>query len=774
MKHKLVINNEMTGRHSVTQLKSHISNLNSKGISLLVLGLIFSFTLKAQNTAEAIDAKVRELVSKMTLEEKAGQMTQISIEAFLKTSGKKVLEPHQIDEAKLAEAINKYKVGSILNVGGNAQTLDNWRNRIQTIQKYALKERLKIPVLYGVDAIRGNNYTLNSVMFPQQIAQAASFNPSLAKRGAEITAYETRASFTPWTFSPVLDLGRQPLWPRIWETYGEDPYLVSTMGKAVVEGLQGNNLVTDKYHVAACLKHYMGYSMPLSGHDRTPAWIPERELREYFLPSFTAAVKAGAKTVMVNSAEINGIPVHANKHILTDILKGELQFKGFAVSDWQDIEYLFQRHRIAKDNKEAVTIAINAGIDMSMVPLDYTFTEALIEAVKEGKVPMSRIDDAVSRILKAKFEVGLFDNPAGNVKDYPLFNSPAHNKANYEMAAECITLLKNTNNILPLSSGKKILVTGPAASTMRSLNGGWSRTWQGETSDELEKDKNTIVEAIRNTFGAANVDYSEGVTFEKSTALDEAVAKASKADVVVLCLGETSYTETPGNIEDLNISPSQIELAKALEKTGKPIVLVLAEGRPRIVSAVEPLAQAVLHTYFLGNEGGNVVADALIGKINPSGKLPYTYPRYANSLHNYYHKYTETKQFDEVAGFNPQWEFGFGLSYTTFKYSNLKLSSTSLSDNNPVSISVDITNTGKVAGKEVVQLYVSDLVASITPEVKRLRAFDKISLNPGETRTVKFSLNTSDLSFINAELERVTEPGEFKVQVGDLSANIKL
>lgn len=743
-----------------------------KKISLIVIALILSSNLKAQNTTSALDSKVKDLVSKMTIEEKAGQMTQISIEAFLKTNNGKVIEPHQLDELKLAEAIQKYKIGSILNVGGNAQTLEGWRNRIQTIQKYALKERLQIPVLYGVDAIRGNNYTLNSVMFPHQIAQAASFNPALAKRGAEITAYETRASFTPWTFSPVLDLGRQALWPRIYETYGEDPYLATKFGKAVVEGFQGNKPVTDKYHVAACLKHYMGYSMPLSGHDRTPAWIPERELREYFLPAFAASIKAGAKTVMVNSAEINGIPVHANKHILTDILKEELQFKGFAVSDWQDIQYLFQRHHVAKDNKEAVAMAVNAGIDMSMVPIDYTFTEALIENVKEGKVPMSRIDDAVARILRVKFETGLFENPTGNAKDYPLFNSAAHNKANYEMAAECITLLKNANNILPLAAGKKILVTGPAANTMRSLNGGWSRTWQGETSDEFEKDKNTIVEAIRNTFGPANVDYSEGATFERATAINETVSKAAKADVVVLCLGETSYTENPGNVDDLNISAPQIELANALAKAGKPIVLILAEGRPRIVSAVEPLAQAVVHTYFLGNEGGNVVADALIGKVNPSGKLPYTYPRYANSLHNYYHKYTETKLYDEVAGFNPQWEFGFGLSYTTFKYGDLKLSSSSLTENSPLTVSVNVTNTGNVAGKEVVQLYVSDLVASITPEVRRLRGFEKISLNPGETKTVKFILHTSDLSFINAELKRVTEPGEFKVQVGDLSDKI--
>lgn len=722
---------------------------------------------------QSIDQKVESLVSKMTLEEKAGQMTQISVEAFLKTTNGVLNEPHEFDMAKLEEAIKKYKVGSILNVGGNAQTVEVWRKRIEIIQQLALQERLKIPVLYGIDAIRGNNYTLNSVLFPQQIAQAASFNPVMAKKAAAVTAYETRASFIPWNFSPVLDLGRQPVWPRMWETYGEDPYLISEMGKAVVQGYQGDEVVTDKYHVAACLKHYMGYSNPLSGHDRTPAWIPEREMREYFLPQFAAAVKAGAKSVMVNSAEINGIPVHANKHILTDILKGELGFKGLVVSDWQDIQYLYQRHRVAKDNKEAITMAINAGIDMSMVPTDFTFTVDLIELVKEGKIPMSRIDDAVKRILKVKYETGLFDNPTGNAKDYPLFNSTVHNQLNYDLTAECITLLKNTDNILPLSPGKKILVTGPAANSMRSLNGGWSRIWQGTTSDETEKDKNTILEAIQHVFGTANVQYSAGADFDKTLDLNDAVAKATQADVIVLCIGETSYTETPGNIGDLRISDSQTALTRALAATGKPIVFVLTEGRPRIISAIEPLSAAVIQSYLPGNEGGNVIADVLAGKINPSGKLPYTYPRTTNSLVNYYHKYTETLKFDETAGYNPQWEFGYGLSYTQFTYSNLKLSNTTLTNSKAIDVSIDVTNAGKVAGKETVLLYVSDEVASITPEVKRLRAFEKISLQPGQTKTVSFTIDKEKLSFINAQLQRVTEPGDFSISVGGLNAAFK-
>lgn len=718
----------------------------------------------------ATEKKIDQLLAGMTVQEKVGQMTQIAVESLLKTKAGSLIEPNELDLEKLARCIKTYKVGSILNIGDKAQSMETWHQRIATIQQMALQERLKIPVLYGIDAIHGNNYTLGSVMFPQQIAQAATFNRDLVKAGAGISAYETRASFIPWTFSPVLDLGRRPQWPRIYETFGEDPYLVSELGKAMINGYQGNTTKTDKYHVAACLKHYMGYSMPLSGHDRTPAWIPERELREYFLPSFAAAIKAGAKTVMVNSAEINGIPVHVNKHILTDILKTELRFKGFAISDWQDIQFLYQRHHVAKDDKEAITMAINAGIDMSMVPVDYTFCDDLVALVKERKVPMSRIDDAVRRILRVKFELGLFENSIGNTNDYPDFNSAAHNKANVEITAECITLLKNQNSLLPLSARKRILVTGPGANSMRALNGGWSRKWQGDNSDETEQDKNTIYKAVQNVFGAGNVAYAEGAKFAGQADLNEAVTKAAKADVIVLCLGENSYAETPGNINDLTLPAAQIELATALKATGKPIVLILTEGRPRIVSAIEPFCAAVIQAYLPGNEGGNVLADVLLGKVNPSGKLPYTYPRYPNSLHNYYRKYTEELNIDINAGYNPQWEFGYGLSYTTFKYSNLKLSSTKLTANNTIKVTVDVTNAGNRTGKESVLLYVNDLVASITPEVKRLRGFEKISLESGKTQSVTFLITAGKLSFINNDLKRVTEPGDFTLSVGGLKA----
>jgi len=744
------------------------------GLWLFVATFMVTMQLRAQPRHEGpysdkeAWSNAQNLVQKMNLEQKVGQMTQISLEFFLKTKDGQPIAPHVLDTPKLKEAIEKYHVGSILNVGAEAQTLANWRGIITEIQHIAMAQALKVPILYGIDAIHGNNYTLGSIMFPQQIAMAASFNPDLVKKAGEVSAYETRASFIPWNFSPVLDLGRMPVWPRIWETFGEDPYLVSVMGDAIISGYQGGN-VADKYHVAACLKHFMGYSMPLSGHDRTPAWIPERELREYFLPPFKSAINHGALTVMVNSAEINGIPVHANHHILTDILKGELKFKGFAVSDWQDIEYLWQRHHVAKDNKDAVRIAINAGIDMSMVPVDYSFTKDLIELVKSGDVSESRINDAVTRIVYVKYKLGLFDRQTGHGADYPLFGGKEHQQVNYDVAAQCVTLLKNQHNILPLKKDIKILVTGPSANTMRSLNGGWARVWQGTTSDETEKDKNTILEALQQRLGN-QVIYAAGVTFDSASkdGIQAAVDQAKSADVIIFCGGESSYTETPGNINDLTISPPQIQLAQALSTTGKPMVMILTQGRPRIVCAIEPYMQGVLDAFYPGNQGGNVIADILLGKINPSGKLPYTYPRYTNALSNYYHKYTESKEFDVNGGYDPQWEFGYGLSYTTFSYSNLQLSNTTISDNQPLHISVTVKNTGDRTGKETVLVYTSDLVASITPEVKRLRAFKKVELQPSEKQTLHFTISKQDLSFINSNLKPVTEPGDFTLEVGGL------
>lgn len=716
----------------------------------------------------AEDRFVDALLKKMTLEEKVGQMTQVTLDVVSeRNSSGAVAEPHRIDMDRLKEAIETYHVGSILNVGAHAFDREHWHYIISTIQQMATQDtRLKIPILYGIDAIHGVTYTTGSTLFPQEIGLAATWNPELAHQMGAITAYETRASYIPWNFSPVLDLGINPLWPRLYETLGEDPYLAKTMGAAIVKGYQGDN-VGDKYHVAACMKHYLGYSDPLSGMDRTPAWIPDRYMREYFLPTFAAAVKAGAKTVMVNSGEINGVPVHSSHYLLTDVLRGELGFKGVVVSDWSDIKYLHDRHHIAATEEDAVRIAVNAGIDMSMVPYDFSFAKELVDLVKKGEVSMSRVDASVRRILKLKYELGLFTRPVGNPEDYPDFGSRAHQEAALHTAEESVTLLQNRNNLLPLRAGTKILVTGPSANTMRSLDGGWSYTWQGERSDEFAKDKHTILEAIQAKMGRDNVIYSPGATFDSATGIDEAVKAAQQADVIVLCLGESSYAETPGNISDLLLPHAQIQLAHAMAATGKPVILVLTEGRPRIISPFADQMSAILDAYYAGNEGGDALAAILSGEVNPSGRLPYTYPRYSNALVHYYRKYTEDKEAQGSSGYDPQFEFGYGLSYTTFQYSDLQLSADTLKGSRELTVSVSVKNTGSRAGKEVVQLYTGELYASITPSVKRLRRFEKIGLQPGETRKVSFRINKDDLSFIGQDNKPVTETGSFKVEVGD-------
>ncbi|MFV0607323.1 MAG: glycoside hydrolase family 3 N-terminal domain-containing protein [Niabella sp.] len=744
-------------------------------MSKIVLTLL-TVILSAGFVHAQLDKRVNNLLQKMTLEEKAGQMTQLDVDYILKRDSNGNVIPDAIDLQKLNEAVATFGVGSILNTGSVAQSVEGWRKRIATIQMAAAKARLKIPVIYGIDVIHGNNYTLNSVLFPQPVAQAATFDPQLVQRITEVAAYETRASFIPWTFSPAMDVGRNPVWPRIWESFGEDLLLNSIMAVASVKGFEGSGTIIDKYHLASCLKHYIGYGVPLNGHDRTQALIPERELREYYLPSFAAAVKAGARSVMINSAEVNGVPGHANKYYITDILKGELKFDGFVVSDWKDIKAMDTRQRTVKNDKEATMIAINAGIDMSMVPDDFSFTKDVVALVKEGKISMSRIDDAVRRILKVKFELGLFENSVGSAKDFPDFNGKKHNQLNYDVAAEALTLLKNNDHILPLQKEAKILITGPAANTMRSLNGGWSRNWQGTNSDETESAHNTILEAFKKTF--TNVTYLPGVDFEKEIDIPAAVKAAQQSDVVMLCMGEDAYAETPGNIDDLELSAPQLELAMALQATGKPMVYVLTEGRPRIISKIEPFAKAILQSYLPGNAGGDVIADAIAGKINPSGKLPYTYPRHAHTFHNYYRKYADNRpkgdQGYDQTGYNPQWEFGTGLSYTDFKYSNLKISSTQLSETGSIQVRVDVTNIGSRWGKETVIMYVSDLYASITPETKRMRAFDKISLDPGQTKTVKFTINKNMLSFIDANYKRVTEPGDFEIQIQDLKSKFSI
>ena len=730
----------------------------------------------ASHLNPSIESKVDKLLKQMTLEEKVGQMAQVSIESLGSSNG----QGFNFND-KMKDAVVNYKLGSILNSPGPLQSPQDWNRLITEIQDAAKQTRLKIPVLYGLDDIHGVNYASGTTLFPQEIGQAATWNRELVHDGAVITAYEARAVGAPWTFSPTLDLGTNPQWPRIWEDYGEDPYLSAELGVQFVKGAQ--DPLGSKEKLAVSLKHFMDYSDPKSGQDRTDSWIPEHYLREYHLPPYAAAVKAGARTVMINSGLINGIPTHINKHILTDILKGELRFTGFIVSDWQDIENVYRRDKLTKDVKGAIMLAINAGIDMSMIPYNYKgFCSDLIALVKEGKVSQARIDDAVRRILRVKYELDLFNTPVTLLKDYPKFASAEFQGAAYNAAAESITLLKNANNTLPLSKNAKILVTGPNANSMRSLNGGWTYTWQGNMTNEIAPQYNTILEAITNRFGKENGTYVQGVAYKEKgqyyedtlTGIDAAVQVAANADYVLLCIGENSYTETPGNLVDLELSDNQLALANAMIKTGKPVILVLNEGRPRIISRIEPGAAAILNVYLPGNYGGNALADILTGDVNPSGKLPLTYPRYTNILVSYIHKPSEGDTNPQGGTFQPQWPFGYGLSYTSFAYSDLSISKNSFSPDEAATVTVTVKNTGNRDGKEVVQLYVSDLLASFTPDVKRLRGFEKVDLKVGESKTVSFKVPMKDLAFVGTDNKKHLEQGDFKIQIADQSASFNV
>jgi beta-glucosidase len=733
---------------------------------------VFTLTTEAQQKlAPATEARITTLLKGMTLEEKVGQMAQVSIEALGSARNGQFTFSD-----KMRDAVVNYKIGSILNTPGPLQSAQDWNRIISEIQDAAKQTRTKIPVLYGLDHIHGVSYIGGGTLFPQPIAQAATFNRQLAYNAGVITSYESRAAGVPWSFSPALDLETNPQWPRLWEGYGEDPYVISEMGARFVHGMQ--DPLGSKEKVSVSLKHYMAYSDPKSGHDRTDAWIPEHYLREYHLPPFAAAVAAGARNVMVNSSLINGIPTHINKHILTDILKNELGFTGFVVTDWQDIENVYRRDHMTKDIKEAIGMAINAGCDMSMIPYDYKgFTSDLIALVKEGKVSQARIDDAVRRILRVKIELGLFETPVTNLRDYPKFGSPEFAQASYNTAAEAITLLKNVNNTLPLRKGAKVLVTGPNANSMRTLNGGWTYTWQGERTDQYGAQYNTILESLRNKLGADNVTFAEGVVykmrgqyFEDSVAnLDAAVAAAANVDYILLCIGENSYTETPGNLNDLSLSDNQLLLAKALINTGKPVVFILNEGRPRIISRIEPGAAAVIDAYLPGNYGADALADILLGNINPSGKLPITYPRYTNDLAGYIHKPSEGSGNPQGGQTAPQYPFGFGLSYTTFAYSNFTVNKSNFGPDETATFSVTVTNTGNRQGKESVLLFISDLISpTLSPDVRRLRGFEKVELKPGESRTVKFTVPMRQLAFVAPDLKKHLEAGDFSAQVGSL------
>ena len=752
-------------------------------ISMLALAYTASANVPVIKSDPKIEAQVEQTLKKLTLEEKIGQMMELVTDLFGANDKNGVF---YIDEHKTDSILSRYKIGSILNAPNTcAPTAKQWEKYIAQIQKISMK-RIGIPCVFGLDQNHGSTYTQGGTLFPQNINVAATFNREIARRSAEATAYETRAVSVPWTYSPTVDLGRDVRWPRIWENFGEDCYLSSEMGKAMVYGFQGedpNNI--DQYHIATSMKHFMGYGVPWTGKDRTPAYISPADLREKHFAPFLAGLQAGALTVMVNSASVNGMPMHANKDILTGWLKEETGWDGVLITDWADINNLYTREMVAKDKKDALRIAINAGIDMIMEPYSCDACGYLVELVKEGKIPMSRIDDACRRVLRMKYRLDLFKKPTQKLKNYPKFGGEEFAKLALEGATESMVLLKNEGNILPLQHGKKILLTGPNANQMRCLDGGWSYTWQGHRADEFAGKYNTIYEAFCNEYGKENVILNQGVTYnekgkyweENEPQIQGAVAAAKDADVIVACIGENSYTETPGNLTDLWLSENQRNLVKALAQTGKPVILVLNEGRPRLIADIEPLAQGIINILIPGNMGGDALANLVSGKSNFSGKMPYTYPKEINSLANYDFKKSEEVgtmegAYDYNAKITQQWGFGHGLSYTSYKYSNLKVSQSDFRHGDIIKVSVDVKNTGKVAGKESVLLFCSDLIASMVPDGRRLRAFNKIELQPGETKTVTFELKADDLAFVGWDGKWRLEEGDFKLMIADQSADI--
>ncbi len=777
-----------------------------------------------------IEAKIEKTLSKMTLDEKIGQMLELNLDVMgksvvenakldrnkvgqalrelgqpeeranelLKLSDKEIIDklaPYNLDiykgnpksvwklnEVMLDTCLSKWKVGSVLNAPGTrAATVDQWLKWIRLIQKKSMKY-LGIPTIYGLDHNHGVTYTQGGTLFPQPINLSASFNTELARRGAEITAYESRAANCPWVYNPVIDLGRDPRWPRIWESFGEDPIVNSKMVVAEINGYQGNDPNhIDRFHIGTSTKHYMAYGAPWSGKDRTPAYLSPAMLREKYFEPFKQAALAGTLTMMVNSSSINGVPVHASWEYMTKWLKQDLNWDGMIVTDWADINNLYTREKVAKDKKDAIRIAINAGVDMSMDPYSIDFCPLLKELVEEGKVKMERIDDAVRRILRVKYRLGLFDEPNTGGKGYEKFGSEEFAEAALRSAEETEVLLKN-DGILPLAPGKKVLLTGPNANQMRCIHGGWSYTWQGSKAEDLAEKYNTIYEALCNKYGKENIILEQGVTYdengqydaENEPQIDRAVAAAQGADVIIAAIGENSYTETPGNLSDLWLSKNQRDLVKALAKTGKPIILVLNEGRPRLITDIEPLANAVVDILLPGNYGADALANLLAGDANFSAKLPYTYPREINSLHTYDYKVSEevgtmAGAYNYDAKVSLMWPFGYGLSYTTFSYSNLRVDKAQFSADDVLTVSVDVKNTGSRIGKEAVLLYTSDLVASIVPDNKRLRDFTKIELQPGETKTVTFRLPAKDMAFVGADGKWRLEKGDFDIRIGGLT-----
>ena len=778
----------------------------------------------------ALEAKVEKTLAKMTLDEKIGQMLELNIdvmgnmrvenakvdrekvrsvlqqygtgqaelEKLLKMTDEQIIDRlgsypidiyqgdtkrvWKLNETMLDTLISKWKVGSILNAPGTrAPSVEQWQNWIRLIQEKSMKY-LGIPDIYGLDHNHGVTYTQGGTLFPQPINMGATFNTDLVRIGAEITAYESRAANCPWVYNPVVDLSRDPRWPRVYESFGEDAILNSKMVVAEIQGYQGNDPNhIDRYHVGTSTKHYFAYGAPWTGKDRTPAYLSPQMIREKYFEPFKEAALAGTLTMMVNSASVNGVPLHASYEYLTKWLKEDLQWDGFLVTDWADINNLYSREKVAKDKKDAIRIAINAGIDMSMDPYNVEFCILLKELVNEGKVPMSRIDDAVRRILRAKYRLGLFDEPNTGGKGFEKFGCDEFAQASLKAAEESEVLLKNEGNILPLKpANRKILLTGPNANQMRCLHGGWSYTWQGSKAEDLSEKYNTIYEALCNKYGKENIILEQGVTYDEGKAyydenepqIDKAVKAAAGADVIIACIGENSYTETPGNLTDLWLSKNQRNLVKELAKTGKPIILVLNEGRPRLIADIEPLAKAVIDILIPGNYGADALANLLAGDANFSAKMPYTYPREINSLNTYDYKVSEevgtmAGAYNYDAKVSLQWPFGYGLSYTTYEYSNLKVDKKNFTANDVLTVTVDVKNTGARAGKEAVLLYSSDIVASVVPDNKRLRDFTKIELQPGETKTVTFQLPASKLAFVGADGRWTLEEGDFVLRVGN-------
>ena len=806
-------------------------------LATAIVGLFVTWT-SAQKPAipkdPKIEAKIEKTLAKMTLDEKVGQMLELNLDmlgnmsmenikvdrekvrqvlqqygtspertkAVLQMTDQEILDQlgnypvdiydgntkraWKINEMMLDTCISKHKVGSLLNApGGRAATIDQWQHWIGLIQEKSMKY-IGIPDIYGLDHNHGVTYTQGGTLFPQPINIAASFNTGLARSGAEICAYESRAGNCPWVYNPVVDLGRDPRWSRIWESFGEDPVVNARMVEAEIQGYQGDDPNhIDPYHVATSVKHYMAYGAPFTGKDRTPAYISLQLLREKYFEPFKCAAQAGALTMMVNSASVNGVPLHASYEYMTKWLKEDLNWDGMLVTDWADINNLYTREKVAKDKKDAIRIAINAGIDMSMDPYSVDFCILLKELVNEGKVPMSRIDDAVRRILRVKYRAGLFDKPNTGGKGYEKFGSPEFAEKALRAAEESEVLLKNEDNILPLAKGKKILLTGPNANQMRCLNGGWSYTWQGSNAEDLAESYNTIYEALCNRYGKENIILEQGVTYketgnyyeENDPQIDKAVNAAANADVIIACIGENSYCETPGNLTDLWMSKNQRDLVKELSKTGKPVILVLNEGRPRLMADIEPMAKAIVHILLPGNYGGDALANLLSGDANFSAKLPYTYPREINSLANYDYKVSEevgtmSGAYNYDAKVSLQWPFGYGLSYTTFEYSNLHVDKVTFDANDILNVTVDVKNTGQRVGKEPVLLYSSDLVASIVPDNRRLRQFTKIELQPGETKTVTFQLPAKELAFVGADGRWTLEEGDFILKIGQQTVKV--